>query len=87
MERLLENRVRRLLREMGDGTTHFTLLGSEVPYESDECICDLRDRLSDARRARDKHPRGSELRMCYNGLMKNYRLLIKRHPLHAPEVP
>jgi hypothetical protein len=87
MVKLLESRMRRFLHEMTDGVMHYTIVGVEVPYESEECICDLRERLSDARRARDKHPRGSELRMCYNGLMKNYRLLIKRHPLHVLEIP
>ena len=65
----------------GNNAIYITMNGKEVPYESVQCIDDLRKRLSDAKRTRDMHSRGSELRMCYNGLMKNYRTLIKRHPL------
>ena len=82
MQSLLLERTIKIINETSNGVLHITMSGIEVPFDSEDCFEDLQCRLQDATKARDKHTRGSELRMCYNGLMKNYRLMLKRHPIH-----
>lgn len=85
MNSLLLERTIRIINETSSSVTHVTMTGMEVPFDSQDCLDDLQCRLDDAAKARDKHSRGSELRMCYNGLMKNYRLMLKRHPMYLQQ--
>lgn len=81
--KLLEQRIRNLLREVADSVPmHITLKGKQVPYDCKECYDDLVERLRDAMFYRDACAKGSADRVHYNGLLGIYRNKIRRHPLY-----
>lgn len=70
-ERKLRNVIQEIILEQAG--MHRCLGGNMVPAESHESYEDICFRIEDALYHRDAHNCGTENRIYYNGLLKNFR--------------
>ena len=82
MNKILENRVRRIFRKaIKEGAVqemHRTATGVMVPFGCDECVGDIEHRIDDAKYERDSCPGRTDAREHYNGILKVLRRKLRR---------